>query len=180
MQYMASSIGETTRNKYDTYTAKYIKFCASMNLMAFPVHEHNMVLFVTYLGALYSYCTIKIYTAAIKYSAYLHGFMTRFDEFKQLHMVLQGIKRTQGKKILKPKRDPITPQILSLIKANLFNSSRCYTDKCMIWAAMLVAFFGFLRVSEFTSTHVKSYHPLTTLCVEDVRWVKNMRLSGLL
>ena len=33
---------------------------------------------------------------------------------------------------------------------------------------MLTAFFGFLRVSEYTSTFVSSYDPNSTLCYEDV------------
>ena len=38
----------------------------------------------------------------------------------------------------------------------------------MLWAAMLTAFFGFLRVSQYTSAFVCSYDPSTTLCYEDV------------
>ena len=45
----------------------------------------------------------------------------------------------------------------------------------MIWAAMLGAFFVFLRISEFTSTHVRSYNPYSTLCVEDVQFMTDNR-----
>ena len=38
----------------------------------------------------------------------------------------------------------------------------------MLWAVMLTAFYGFLRVSEYTASHVHSYDPLTTLCFEDM------------
>ena len=58
--------------------------------------------------------------------------------------------------------------MLEEIKFNLFNSSKIYEDKLMLWSAMLTAFFGFLQVSEYTSTFVKSYDPCTTLCYEDV------------
>ena len=58
--------------------------------------------------------------------------------------------------------------MLSSIKFQLFNSSKRYGDKLMLWAAMLTAFFGFLRVSEYTSTFVSSYDPNSTLCYEDV------------
>ena len=33
---------------------------------------------------------------------------------------------------------------------------------------MLTAFFGFLRVSEYTSDHVKAFDPLCTLCCQDI------------
>ena len=38
----------------------------------------------------------------------------------------------------------------------------------MLWAAMLTAFHEFLRVSEYTSSHVRQFDPLTTLCWTDV------------
>ena len=71
----------------------------------------------------------------------------------------------QGDKYNIKKRSPITP--LEEIKFNLLNSSKIYEDKLMLWSAMLTAFFGFLRVSEYTSTFVKSYDPCTT-CYEYV------------
>ena len=58
--------------------------------------------------------------------------------------------------------------MLSSINFQLFNSSKRYEDKLMLWAAMLTAAFGFLRVSEYTSTFVSSYDPNSTLCYEDV------------
>ena len=38
----------------------------------------------------------------------------------------------------------------------------------MLRAAMLTAFFEFLRVSEYTSSHVKSFDPAVTLCHSDL------------
>ena len=38
-----------------------------------------------------------------------------------------------------------------------------YKDKLMTWAAMLTAFFGFLRISEYTSLHSHSIDSNTTL-----------------
>ena len=43
----------------------------------------------------------------------------------------------------------------------------------MLWATMLTAFFGFLRVSEYTSAFVSSYDPSTTLCYKDVQFKDN-------
>ena len=39
----------------------------------------------------------------------------------------------------------------------------------MLWAAMLLAFHGFLRVSEYTASHTTKFNPMTTLSVHDVR-----------
>ena len=41
----------------------------------------------------------------------------------------------------------------------------------MLWAAMTLAFYGFLRVSEYTSPLIHSYDPTTTLCFSDIHIV---------
>ena len=33
---------------------------------------------------------------------------------------------------------------------------------------MLTAFYGFLRVSEYTASHIRKYNPSTTLCFQDI------------
>ena len=43
-----------------------------------------------------------------------------------------------------------------------------FQDKAMLWAAMLTAFHGFLRVSEYTASHIRKYNPLTTLSFKDI------------
>ena len=81
---------------------------------------------------------------------------------------MRGIKRIQGNIFKKPPRIPITPALLTQLGWTLWSSSIDFPDKIMIWAAMLTAFHGFLRVSEYTSSHVRTFDPLTTLCYQDI------------
>ena len=106
--------------------------------------------------------------AAIKHFTIIAGHQLDFKNFHRLYLLLKGIKRAHGKKYQLPKRQPITPYLLNLIRVNLFNSSRAYEDKLMLWAALTTAFFGFLRVSEYTSTHRTKYDPQSTLLYTDL------------
>ena len=85
---------------------------------------------------------------------------------------MRGIKKEQGNQHMRVKRTPITPDLLRIIKFNLFNSFTIYEDKLMLWAAKITAFFGFLRVSEYTSPQVKTHTP-ETLCFNDVEYDNN-------
>ena len=136
-----------------------------MNLVAFPLYQQNLCLFASHLALSTSISNIKVHLAALKFFALIHGYMSELPSFHQLYLVLRGIKKTLGNKYKKKSRAPITPDILRVLKFNLYNSSIIYKDKVMIWAAMTSAFFGFLRVSEYTSTHVKSYDINSTLYV---------------
>ena len=136
--------------------------------MPLPITQNTLILFATYLCPTHSHKNISAHIAAIKFTSEIEGYDPDFTPFRRLYRVIRGIKRTQGSCFKKPPRIPITPSLLNQLGINLWNSLTAYQDKTMLWAAMLTAFYGFLRVSEYTSSHVKKYNPLTTLCYEDI------------
>ena len=128
--------------------------------------QQNLILFVSELALKSSFVNIKV-LSAIKFFTLVNGYAS-FQSYSRLYFTIRGIKQTQRNKFRKPKRMPITPNILKEIKLNLFNSSYLFEDKLMIWAAMMLAFFGFLRVSKYTAERTKSFDPASTLCFNDI------------
>ena len=116
-----------------------------------------------------SHKNINQHIAGIKYYVHVSGYDLDLNSYPRLYRLLRGIRKSQGSRYNKPPRIPITPPILATLGRNLWNSSTTFQDKIMLWAAMLTAFHGFLRVSEYTSSHVRSYDPRSTLCYEDVK-----------
>ena len=168
MYYLDSSIAPSTRQNYTYSFRAYQTFCEHYNLQTLPPTEHILTLFATYLATYTSHSNIKLHMSAIKHFATTQGHYTDFQTFRRLYLLLRGIKRTQGSSRSLPPRQPITPHTLQIIHNNLFKSSRRYEDKVMLWAALTTAFFGFLRVSEYTSTHKTKYDHTTTLLISDI------------
>ena len=84
-----------------------------------------------------------------------------------LHLLLHGIKRTLGLK--SRQRLPITMTLLRQIKEELARAPDYLpTDKLMLWSAFTLAFYGFLRSSEFTSPSASQFNPLVHLSTTDV------------
>lgn len=107
------------------------------------------MLYVSWLAPSLSPSTVAVYLSAVR-SYHIDWGLTEPTENKpRLRRVLQGILRSQSKH--RVSRRPITKDILAAIYHVLFTSQDGY-DATMFWAACSLAFFGFLRVSEFTST----------------------------
>ena len=168
LQYLHLALAPSTRSNYTGAIRTYQAFCDHHSLSAYPPTEHTLILYVTHVASYSSHGNIKLHTSAIKYFATVKGHYIDFTKFAKLYLVIRGIKRAQGKKFSLPPRQPITPQLLHKIQQNLFNSSGRYEDKVMLWAALTTAFYGFLRVSEYTSSHRTKFDPHTTLLFSDV------------
>ena len=83
------------------------------------------------------------------------------------HLHLCGIKRTLG--LTSRQRLPITMTLLRQIKEELAHAPDYLpTDKLMLWSAFTLAFYGFLRSSEFTSPSASQFNPLVHLSTTDV------------
>ena len=162
------SIAPTTRRNYSAATNTYSTFCCQHNLITFPPKEQTLILFATHIASYSSHSDVKVHLSAIKHHSIIQGHHIPFRDFEKLYLLLRGIKRAQGPSYSLPKRLPITPHLLKIIQQNLFNSSRLFEDKLMLWAAITTAFFGFLRISEYTASRKTQYDPTTTLLFTDI------------
>ena len=108
-----------------------------------PADEQLLSEFVVFLAKSIKYPSIKTYLAAVRHYRIRHGFTVHMHKMLRLQLVLRGIKRSQV-------RLPITIHHLKLFQLLLAIPSTTNFDSVMIWAAMTLAFFGFLRLGELT------------------------------
>ena len=84
-----------------------------------------------------------------------------------LHYLCTAIRRSQGDR--PPRRLPITITLLRHLKANLSVLPHLGRhDKRLYWAAFSLAFYGFLRVSEFTPPFSRHFNSRVHLLRRDV------------
>ncbi|XP_077870385.1 uncharacterized protein LOC102807950 [Saccoglossus kowalevskii] len=80
---------------------------------------------------------------------------------------MQGIKRHHG--VPKRVKLPITIALMRILKDTVANHPTiCNHDKAILWSAFTLAFFGFLRVSEFVAPASTTFDPQCTLLTTDI------------
>ena len=134
----------------------------------YPLTQYSTILFVTHLAkSSLTYRTLKVYLAAITRAHIEAGFSNAICDDLLLQFTMQGIKRQHG--AFSRTRLPITMELMRTLHVSLQTQpTLCEYDKVMLWAAFTLAFFGFLRVSEFVAPTCLSFDPQRTLLGSDI------------
>ena len=133
-----------------------------------PLRQFVLLFFVTFLGRTFVYASVKVNISSLQFYSSNFGFPERITDMPQLYSLLRGIRRVQGSSRSRPRRPAITIGHLLNIVAYCTAHIPHPNDQIMLRSAVTLAFFGMLRVSEYTSATTTSYNPDTTLMFADV------------
>ena len=165
--YLNLGIAASTKKAYNTGLRKYATFCMDTYHQLHPICEDTLLLFVTYLAQQHlSYPTIQVYLSAVRHNQITTG-KSWPTAAPRLNYVLKGIRKSSAITNQPKERLPITFPIMTRLHAVFSRTSGDFTD-IMIWAACCLAYFGLLRVSEFTTSSPNLYDPLKDLLLSDV------------
>ena len=152
-----AGLAPSTRRVYAVGQQAYFQFARTFGFPSFPASEWLLMLFATYLFNFKGLApaSITTYIAAVRSFRIDLGVPDPTAGATRLARLLRGIRRSRSSPRLP--RLPISNYIMHL----LCNALSAPTfDNFMFWAACCTAFFGFMRVSEFTCAgpFVPSHH----------------------
>lgn len=159
------ALAPATRRTYETGQRHYANFC---RLQCWPIccaSDQSLARFVAYLADVVRVApsTIKVYLAGVRALHIERGWPDPCERAPLTQRVLTGVKRVHG---MHPRllRLPVTLNVLRQLVAHLHVAEWLHpTDRLMMIAACTLAFFGFLRCSEFTSGALRSDVVVSTL-----------------
>ena len=174
-RYRSLCLAENSRKVYRTGVNQYRRFCGSVGMPPFPLNQQCLELFCTWLARSVRYKTIKVYLCGVQIDSILSGFDDLIRHMLGLRYLLRGIKRAQGLVHVRPVRVPVTRAMLGEVIRGV-GMFYPFGDAQMLVAALSLAFFGLLRVSEYTSPGENLWLPDATLSIHDVGvdWVRQV------
>ena len=162
---LAQGLAPSTRRVYAAGQRAYFQFCSSFSLPYFPSSEWLLMLFATWLAQTRKLApsSVSSYIAAIRSWHIDLGAPDPTSGATRLARLLRGIRRSRTSPAFI--RLPITNRLMLVLQSAL---AVPLFDHIMFWAACCTAFFGFLRVSEFTCSGV--FVPGRHLGFDDIDW----------
>ena len=153
---LALSIAPNSHKAYSTAWQAYEKMCTEINAPAtLPISRSQLIAFIAHLSISGKQAsTIVVYISGLAFLHKSKGFPDPSDCFI-IRKMLEGCRRDRPR--VPDFRHPITHDILKHAVSGC--QAVCYTvyDACMFRAAMVLAFYGFLRVGEFTAPSVNKF-----------------------
>ena len=169
-EFLAAGLADSTAKAYAVGQRRYLQFCQQVALSPLPASEHQLMLFASFLAVQgLRWQTIKSYLAAVRNLHLTTGspFPGQDESLPRLQLLLRGIRRVSSVRRPARSRLPITPAILRRVKAVVTSQAPSW-DGRMIWAAMNLCFFGFLRSGELCCPSATSFDGTAHLAPEDL------------
>lgn len=142
----------TNRNRACQIRA-YMLFCLHADVQVLPVTDLNLCRYITFLARSFnSYQTLLNYIDGARYYHSLMGYSFDVKDSFIVKNTLRGVRRQLGDSV--SDKLPITPRVLLDIY-QVMDHTR--TVHIVVWAAFLVAFYGFLRKSNVVPPSAKLF-----------------------
>jgi hypothetical protein len=164
---MWHSIAPSSRKAYQAGFNPFAKFCSQYRITCIPASSETIRFFCAALAERVKFTTLKTYLAGIRFFHVQAGHPDPTDS-PLVHYFCRAIKRLHGTNVRT--RLPITIDVLRTLKHQLhLDMSIPVWDKRMLWSAFTIAFYGFLRSSEFVASKTKpDVTTDSTLLISDV------------
>ena len=180
------SLTKKTWANYKKAETMLAKCCKANNIKKeLPITEGTAITFILWLAydRGVKAATINSYLAGVRQLHIQKGIDPPKLRSEIVSSALKGQEhRDQAKQREtdnKNERQPVTPDILLLLKARLRESELCPVDQRLVWTVCTIAFFLAFRGAKLLCRSESTFDPAFTLLAEDIALVEDRESNGL-
>ena len=153
------ALSSSSSRAYKSGLRRFRQFCKQLKLTALPASKHTVALFAAELSRSVAPRTARVYLAAVSLFHRRAGLRTPTRHNPSLQLALHGMAHYHSSQRAFI-RKPITTSILNALLTTVHSTQRwCKHDRAMLRAALCLAFYGFLRGSEFMTPSWGTFNP---------------------
>jgi len=176
------SLTQRTWASYRTAERMFLTYCKqNMTSNSLPINQSTLAGFVHWLiykrglkGA-----SVSNYLAGIRMMHIVKGIEAPTLRSDFIQLILTGKKNQDAARRLRgeenKERQPVTPDILRLLKARLRNSPHGRKDSVTFWTIFTTLYHGAFRGGELLCKSTTHFDPAFTLLKEDIRLVSSTK-----
>ena len=157
-----SGVAESTAEKYAGLQRTFIEFCNLLGVLAVPAEEDTLVKFLAYLKSVRGLAANSIgpYMAAVRHLHIINGQLDPSLNRPRVSLIRSAVTRGGSSR-----SDERLPLLFSdLLKFHQIALADPGYDSILFTAGCFMAYFGFLRISEFAAPDPKSSKPGRRVC----------------
>ena len=179
------SLAIKTWSSYKTAERSLVLFCKSEKVTyVLPLQEATLIRFIHWLVYVRGKkaATVSSYLAGIRKLHIMKGMAAPILRTEIVKMVLTGRKNMEDSQRLRlggHERQPVTPDILELIKARLRDWDTNGQDKYTVWTVATLLFHGAFRGGELLCRQKSEFDPAFTLLRDDIKVTADSSGQGL-
>jgi hypothetical protein len=167
------SIARKTWDTYRTAERMLLKFGKEKKAtLDWPLQEEIILRFVHWLicDRGLSAASVSSYLAGVKKLHVIKGMEEPKIRTSLVQMIIEGKKNIEAAEKVgyKDKRQPVTPEIMALLKARINEWEVETLDKLTVWAVCTLLFHGAFRGAELLARNATWFDPSYTLLKRDV------------
>ena len=125
------------------------QFAEQRRWAPFPVTADHLLDFLAHASTRVSLATVRVYLQGLRHRHVVQAWPLAPFLDPRVGLILQGIARSQPTLPAARVRNPATPDDLRRVHHYLRHSGAPVSDQAMLWSAVTLAYYGFLRVSEY-------------------------------
>ena len=152
-EFMLKTYSPNTTQAYSTHRRSYLTFCSVLGIPPVPADPVGLCMYAAVLARILKYTSIKQYMNIVRILHLEWGLPNPLANNYQLSCVLGGIRRHIGDR--PHRKTPLTTQLLLQFLSCLDLSGPA---DCALWAAMLLAFYGLLRIGSMLCGSLQCDH----------------------